>query len=67
MSGSLKLGIIIILAVLFGGIVIRIITGVLSTIWGLVVPLALVAGIGLVIYGLIDRKAIGGGRRRYLP
>lgn len=33
------------------------------TILGLLIPLALIAGIGYVAYILVSRKAIGGGRR----
>ncbi len=63
MNGSLKLGIIIILVVLVGGLVLSIAKGILA----LIGPLAIVAGVGLIIYGYISRKALGGGGRRYLP
>ena len=63
MSGSLKLGIALILGVLAVGIAIRLISGVL----GLIGPLAIVFGIGLILYSLINRKALGGSGRRYLP
>lgn len=66
MSGSLKLGLILIATVLFGGLALRLVSGILSGIWGIVTPILFVAGIGLVIYGLINRKALSGGRR-YLP
>jgi hypothetical protein len=66
MSGSLKLGILIIVAVVVGGLVLNIIMGLLTGLWHLVGPLAVVAGIGLIVYGLISRKPLGGGRR-YLP
>ena len=62
MSGSMKLGIIIILTVVLGGLVVKLAGSLLS----LIAPLAIVAGVGLIIYGLINRKALGGGRR-YLP
>jgi hypothetical protein len=66
MSGSVKLGIIILCAVLFGGIVIRMLFGLVTNLLAIITPLAIIAGIGLIAYGLINRRALGGGRR-YLP
>lgn len=66
MSGSLKLGLILIAVVLFGGLAFRIIGSLVAGIWGILVPILFVAGVGLVLYGLINRKALSGGRR-YLP
>lgn len=66
MSGSIKLGLIIIAAVLVSGIVWRILAGIVGSLLGLVAPLAIVVGVGLIVYGLVNRKALGGGRR-YLP
>jgi hypothetical protein len=63
MSGSVKLGLIIIVAVLSLGWVL----GIIKSLVAFIMPLALLAGIGLVAYGLISRKALGQGRRRYLP
>ena len=63
MSGSLKLGIMLILGVIVLAIVVKIATAALS----FLVPLAIVAGIGLILFGLVSRKAIGGSGRRYLP
>lgn len=63
MSGSLKLGVMLILGVLAVAIAINIIRGLLN----LLIPLAVVAGIGLIVYGLVSRSSIGGGKRRYLP
>ncbi len=62
MSGSLKLGIILIVAVVVIGLTLRLAGALLSVI----TPLVILAGIGLIVYGLINRKALGGGRR-YLP
>lgn len=63
MSDSLRLGVMIIVGVLVVGFVIKLATSLMA----LVVPIAIVAGIGLIIFGLISgRKSLGGGRR-YLP
>lgn len=63
MSGSLKLGLIIIVGVLTAGFAI----GLIKSLLGFIVPVAVVVGIGLIVYGLIDRKALGSRKRRYLP
>lgn len=68
MSGSLRLGIYIVLAVVAVSLAIKLILlPLLGLITGLIVPLALIAGIGFIIYALVSRKSIGGGGRRYLP
>jgi len=63
MSGSVKLGLIIIAAVLTLGFV----GGLIRSLVAFIMPLAILAGIGLIAYGLVSRKALGAGRRRYLP
>ena len=70
MSGNLRLGILIILAVVGLGIAFKIISavflGTLHLVTSLIFPLAIVVGVGLILYSLFSRKALGGGRR-YLP
>lgn len=66
MSGTLKLGIILIVGVIVLGLAFNIVMGIVGKILGLLVPLAFVAGIGLILYAILSRKALGGGRR-YLP
>lgn len=66
MSGTLKLGIILIVGVIVLGLAFKIVMGIVGQILGLIVPLAFVAGIGLILYAILSRKALGGGRR-YLP
>ena len=61
-----KLGAYLILGVIAIALAVKIITGVFSAILGLVIPLAIVAGIGLILYGVISGRPLGGGRR-YLP
>ncbi|MFQ3587135.1 MAG: hypothetical protein SNJ74_11790 [Fimbriimonadaceae bacterium] len=70
MSGTLKLGILLIVGVFAAGLVLKVAAGLISLIQGilaLIVPLAIVAGVGLLLYGLINRKSLGGGSRRLLP
>jgi membrane associated rhomboid family serine protease len=62
MSGTVKLGIIIIASVIAIGIVLRIVGAIVSTFAGL----AVIAGVALIIYGLLSRKPLGGGGRRSL-
>ena len=63
MSGSLKLGLMIIGAVLG----VKLLMVILGSLWGWLMTAAIVVGIGLVVYGLVSRKALTGRRRRYLP
>lgn len=63
MSGSIRLGLIIIASVVAVGLVMKLVGWVI----GIIVPVAIVAGIGLLLYGVFNRKALGGGNRRILP
>lgn len=63
MSGSIKLGLIIIATVLAVGIVLK----VVSTLMALVVPIVIFAALAFAVYVLVGRKALGTSRRRYLP
>lgn len=63
MSGSIKLGLIIIATVLAVGIVLK----VVSTLMALVVPIVIFAALAFAVYLLVGRKALGPSRRRYLP
>jgi hypothetical protein len=67
MSGSLKLGLTIILLVVAVGIAIQLLKFVLHTVISLIIPVAVIAGIGYVLYSIYGKKSIGGGGRRYLP
>jgi hypothetical protein len=59
MSGSLKLGLYILLAVIVGWFAIKLAVGIFFTF----LPLLIMVAIGLVIVGAISRKALGGSRR----
>ena len=61
-----KLGAYVILGVIAIAIAVKIITGAIAAVLGLIIPLAIVGGIGLILYGLISGRPLGGGRR-YLP
>jgi hypothetical protein len=63
MSGSLKLGLMLLAGVIAMTILIKLAASLLS----LLMPLIIVLGVGLVLYGLISRRALGGGGRRILP
>jgi hypothetical protein len=63
MSGPAKLGVYLILGVI-GLVVVLKVLGILLS---LLVPLAIVAGIGLVIYGFATRNNSLPGGRRFLP
>ncbi len=59
MSGPLKLGLYLLAIVLAAVLAVKI----LSVALGLLMPILIIAGIVLVVYGLVSRKALGGGRR----
>lgn len=63
MSGSVRLGLIIIGVVLLGGMVVKFTLAILATL----LPILILAAVGLILYGIASRKALGSGRRRYLP
>ncbi|MBX3117619.1 MAG: hypothetical protein KF784_01025 [Fimbriimonadaceae bacterium] len=63
MSGSLKLGLILV----FGAIAAVLVINIARSLMGLVLPIAIVGGVGLILYSLISRKALGGSGRNYLP
>ncbi|HVL40307.1 MAG TPA: hypothetical protein VM328_13030 [Fimbriimonadaceae bacterium] len=65
-NSSVRLGVYLILGVIAISIGIGIFTSLVKSLLALIVPLAIVGGVGLIIYGLISRKPLGGGRR-YLP
>lgn len=65
-SGTVKLVLMILAGVVGIYIVWKLVTGLIATVLSLIVPLALVLGVGYVIYIAIDRKSLTGGRR-YLP
>jgi hypothetical protein len=66
MANPIRTGIVILIALVLGTLVLKFLVGVVSTLISLIVPLAVVGAIGLIIYGLINRKSLRGGGR-YLP
>lgn len=40
---------------------------VIFTVLALLIPIAIVGAIGLGLYFMVGRKALGGGRKRFLP
>lgn len=62
MSSPMKLGVYLIL----GALALLIVVNVARSLLGLVLPLAIVGGVGLILYSFINRKALGGSKR-YLP
>ncbi|MCC7435313.1 MAG: hypothetical protein IT363_11555 [Methanoregulaceae archaeon] len=63
MSGSVKLGLLIIGLVLLGGMLLKFTLSLIA--W--LTPILIVAAIGLILFGVASKKALGGTRRRYLP
>jgi hypothetical protein len=52
---------------LAGVIAMTILIKLAASLLSLLMPLIIVLGVGLVLYGLISRRALGGGGRRILP
>ena len=67
MTGTTKLVLMILAGIVGIYIVYKLLLGLVATVLSLIVPLGVVLAIGYVIYIAIDRKALGGSRRRYLP
>lgn len=66
MSQPAKVGLTVLAAVVGVFIVFTVLKVILSTLLSIVIPLAILGGIGLVVYGLVTRNSLPGGRR-YLP
>jgi hypothetical protein len=66
MSGSAKLILILLAAVFVVYFGLKILAGITGAIMGLIsllVPVLIVAAVGYVLYMIVSRKALGGGRR----
>jgi len=67
MSGSIKLGLYIILGVFAAYWAVKIVLGLVASVLGFLIPIAIIGGIGLILYGLVTRKSLGGRNGRSLP
>lgn len=67
MSGSIKLGLYIILGVFAAYWAVKIVLTLVSSLLGILIPVAIIGGVGLILYGVVTRKSIGGGSGRSLP
>lgn len=62
MSQPVKLG----LGLIVGVVALVVVLNILGLLMHYLIPLAILGGIGLVVYGLVSRNSLPGGRR-YLP
>lgn len=62
MNNTMKLGVTLIL----GAVALIVAINLVRSAMSLIIPLALIGGVGLIAYSFINRKALGGGNR-YLP
>jgi hypothetical protein len=67
MSSPVKVGLLLIVGVVGLVIAVKIVTAIVGTLLGLLIPLAILGGIGLVVYGLVTKSNSLPGGRRYLP
>lgn len=63
MANPAKLGLILILSSIVVYLGLKILVAVSFGLLSLLVPIAIVGGIGLILYGLINPKALRGGGR----
>ncbi len=67
MSGSVRL-VLILLAVVFGAyMLVKALGFLLALVQSLLIPVLIIAAIGVILYAVVGRKALGGGSRRILP
>lgn len=59
MSGSIKLGLYILVAVVVGYFAITLVLGLFYK----MIPILIMGALALVVFGIISRKALNGGRR----
>lgn len=62
MPSAMKLGVYL----LIGAFAVWAAISIAKSLLALLLPLAIVGGIGLILYSMISRRALGGGRK-YLP
>lgn len=67
MDNPLKLGVTILALVIGGTIAWKILSGLVGWLFSVALTIGVVAAIGLILYGLVFRKAIGGGGSGRLP
>lgn len=60
MKDPIKLGIVLLIAVFAVGLVMKFVGFLVNV----ATPLAIVAGVGLLLYGVFGKKSLGGGRSR---
>jgi hypothetical protein len=67
MSGSVRL-VLILLAVVFGAyILIHAVEFLVAKVLALLIPILVVAAVAVILYAVVNRKALGSGSRRILP
>lgn len=59
MSGSTKLGLYILLAVVIGFFAVKMVFAIFASL----LPILILVGLGLLVVGVVSRKALAGGRR----
>lgn len=62
-----KLGLAILGIIILGSIALKIAGAVFGFLFGLLIPIAVLAAIGLILYGVFSGKALGSGGRGRLP
>ncbi len=63
MSGTTKLILYILLTVVVGWVAVKLVSALLGMLMGILVPVVVIGGVVLLISLIVNRKALGGGRR----
>lgn len=63
MSGTTKLILYILLTVVVGWVAVKLVSALLGMLMGILVPVVVIGGVVLLISFIVNRKALGGGRR----
>lgn len=63
MSGTTRLALMLLALVFAGFIVYQLVASVVTALLSLLVPILVVGAVAVVLYYLIGRRALGGGRR----
>ncbi len=63
MSGSIRLAVILLASVFAAYFVFKIVTALVFHLLSLLIPIAIIGGVAYVLYMVISRKSLTGGRR----
>ena len=63
MSGSVRLAVVLLVSVFVGYFVLKIVSALVFHLLSLLIPIGIIGGVAYVLYMVISRKSLTGGRR----